>query len=153
RRQLQNMEPGIDLADIELAVREHRRALRVLAVVERPKRIARVGVKPIHIADLVADNKRLFIEDRRSEFDLDAIHFPDALRLAVLNRGPVQADHAALRVPFVLLTVADVDTVAGHDRRAVHRSLAEDIAPDLLARVHVEGVDGAVTAATDEEPL
>src|SRR5207249_258980 len=45
------------------------------------------------------------------------------------------------------------DARAVHDRRAVDRGGAEEIAPHLLAGADLEGVDAAVAAAADDQPF
>src|SRR5262249_6595286 len=51
------------------------------------------------------------------------------------------------------ITVAYVNEIALYHRGGVDRAGAEDVAPDLLTGTDLEGVDAAVAAATDEQPL
>src|SRR5262249_40604077 len=128
-------------------------ALAVVAVLVVPDPLARLGVQAVQLGQVVGDVQPALVQDRRGELGLDAVHLPDPLRLALVQLAGVQADDAPLAVVLVLLAVADVDQAARNHRRAVDRGRPEDVAPDLLAGAHLEGVHAAVAAAGDPQPL
>src|SRR5439155_20686517 len=117
---LENVELGVHLADVNLAVRPEGRAFAVPAISEAPDLFTGLGVEAIHAGVLIADVEPAFVDDRRGELDLQAVHLPDQFRLAILDLGGVEADDPAQLGPLgVLLAVADEDQIAVHYRRTV----------------------------------
>src|SRR5207244_3397239 len=70
--------------DVNLAVRPEGRAFAVPAISEAPDLFTGLGVEAIHAGVLIADVEPAFVDDRRGELDLQAVHLPDQFRLAIL---------------------------------------------------------------------
>src|SRR5581483_1779945 len=106
-------------------------------------------------ADIVSDVEPAVVIDGRGVTRLEAIFLPHEGRMPVLvDLGAVQADDAALDVVVgAFLTVPDVDVVAVDHWRSIDGPSTEGIAPDLLARTRLHGVDAAVGAAGDHQAL
>src|SRR5262249_44521374 len=91
---LENDEVGLHGVDVDLAVGPNRRTHAVAAVDIGlfPLFRAGGGVKAPQPSKNVADIQAAVVQNGRSELDLQPVHLPDQLRLAVRD---VQADDAA----------------------------------------------------------
>src|SRR5439155_19656602 len=82
-------EPGKDVADIDLAVGEDRRAATVATVAQRslPEWGALLRIEAVEPSDVVRGiHPAVFaVQDRRGVADLDAVVFPYPLPLAVFH--------------------------------------------------------------------
>src|SRR5581483_5991434 len=110
---LEDVEAGVDLADVDLAVAPDRRAAGVPAVAVLPELLAGLGVEAVELGDVVGDVEPALVDDRRGVARLDAVLLPDELGLLVLHLRAIHADDTALDgVVGVPLALADVDEVA-----------------------------------------
>src|SRR5262249_34847347 len=140
---LQDMELGLHLAHVDLAVGHHRRAHRIAAEFKRlsPELGALGCVQAVKSCLEVRHVELAVVQDGSAELGLQTVHLPDQHWLAVGDLASVQADDPAKPATLqVALALANVDEVARHDGREVDRSLAEEVAPDLDASLDLEGM-------------
>src|SRR5262249_17808626 len=139
---------------VDLAVGPDRRAGAGLAVLDCPDGSPLLGVEAEHLAAFIAHIEPVLVEDRRGEFDGDAVPLPDQFRLLLLDLGGVEADDPALHgAAEVLLAVAHVDEVAVDHGRAVDGLGAHLVAPDHLAGADFESVDAPARATGNQQAL
>src|SRR5262249_19688276 len=145
------------VTDVDLVIGPDRRAAIIApcAELEVPQLLALLGDETEQRRVHVVEIEFALVQERRAELDLGPVDLPDDLGLAVIDLGSIQTQDTALaRAGLgVDLAVSDIDTSAVDDGVGVDASVGEDVAPDLLAGADLEGVDAAVAAAANQQPL
>src|SRR5262249_37525230 len=143
---LEDVECRGDFAEVNLAVGEDgAAALLAFAVAVLPELLAGLGVEAKEGAGFIGDVDLAVVNDRGRVAGHEAFLFPDELGASLVDGAGVETDEAALDIGTgAFLAVADVDVVAGDNRRSIEGTQADREAPHRFAGADLDGIDAAI---------